>query len=61
METKAPIPLAVLVGIQTPDIPTTMATARSRLGTEAMVMSPAFDMSTASFMLTQPVTEKLAA
>ncbi len=47
--------------IQTPDIPTTMATARSRLGTEAMVMSPAFDMATASFMLTQPVTDKLAA
>lgn len=47
--------------IHTPDLAATMATARSRLGTEQMVMSDAFDMAGASFNLTRPLTDKLQA
>ena len=43
------------------DLAATMATARSRLGTPDMVLSPAFDMAGASFNLTRPLTEKLLA
>jgi hypothetical protein len=47
--------------IHTPDLAATMATARSRLGTPEMVLSPAFDMAGASFNLTRPLTEQLVA
>ena len=47
--------------IHTPDLAATMATARSRLGTDAMALSDAFDMAGASFNLTRPLTEQLPA
>lgn len=47
--------------IHTPDLAATMATARSRLGTPDMVLSPAFDMAGASFNLTRPLTDRLLA
>jgi hypothetical protein len=47
--------------VETDDIEKTLAIVQQRLGTEAMPMSDAFDMASATFLVAEAITEKLTA
>jgi hypothetical protein len=55
----APQQFIAMYEVETDDLPATMATVQQRLGTEQMPMSEAFEMSTAVFLVAEPITEKL--
>lgn len=47
--------------VETDDIAKTLAIVQERLGTDAMPMSDAFDMASATFLVAEAITEKLLA
>jgi hypothetical protein len=47
--------------VETDDIDKTLAEVQERLGTDAMPMSDAFDMASATFLVAEAITEKLTA
>jgi len=47
--------------VETDNINATMGVVQSRLGTPQMPMTEAFDMTSAAFLVVEPITDKIAA
>lgn len=61
LSSGAPQQFIAMYEVETDDLAATMAIVQQRLGTDQMPMSEAFDMSTAAFLVAEPMIEKLTA